>query len=89
VGLWHVDLGECDVWVLVLQVHVSSERLDPGLDGVLGVNNGIDADGDLGVTWVSDRDRVNGELGIVDLVLDDSRHTNNESVIREYLAVLE
>lgn len=75
-GLWHLELGK---WSLSLDHHVGLEGVDGRVDGVGGLNPGVDGDGDLVRPWVGDADGVDMEDGIVNLVLDHLWNSNEEA----------
>lgn len=81
VRLWHFKCRERRMWELVLEVHLRGEAIDGGMDGVAAGNSGVDGDGNSVGARVGHADPLDGQYGIVDLLLDHFRDGDEEALI--------
>ena len=80
VGLGELDVDEGGVGRLILEVHDTIEGVDIGLDSAIGGDGGVEAQGVGRGGGVGDLDGVDGQLGLVDLVLSNLGDSNEDTM---------
>lgn len=79
VGRRKVQDGEGGLVRSIRKVHGALERLNVGLDSAVGADGGANVHGERVGRSISDLDRYDFKLCLVDLVLGDSRNSDEDS----------
>ena len=79
VGLGEVEGGKGGVGVSALEVHVTAEGVDVGVDAAVSGNGGLDLHLEGLALGIEDPDVLDLKLGIVDLALGNLGHANEDA----------
>lgn len=78
-GLWEVDPSERSLRLVVREVHNTLEAHDSGVNRAVSVDLGVNLHGQALALSAGDSDLVKSELGLVELLLSQLGHSNQQA----------